>query len=85
MAIPEFEMLRKLRDLLARSGLRPFNPRTPEDHARVAIFETTTALMRFLEVFKHKVEAGEQCGMRCVRHSPKPGRLLIEIVIDMQA
>jgi len=84
MVIPEFETLRKLRDALARGGLRALGERTPEDHARIAEFETIASLLRFLEEFKRRVEAGERCRLLQVKRRHDPGRLSIEIAIEAQ-
>lgn len=83
IVIPELETLRRVRDVLARGGLRAETERTPEDHARITIFETVAALLRLLERFKRRVENGEPCGLRWVRHDFTPDRVVIEIAIDV--
>jgi hypothetical protein len=71
VAIPEIEAMRDLRRALARGGLSPINMRSPEGCARVAAFYVIVDLVRLLDEFKRRLEAGE--------------RLLIEIAIEATA
>jgi uncharacterized membrane protein YccC len=83
VVIPELDTLRKLRDVLARGGFRAAAARAPEDHARIALFETIAAVLRLLDQFKRRVESGEPCGLRWVRHDSIPDRIVIEIAIEV--
>jgi hypothetical protein len=84
VAIPEIEAMRDLRRALARGGLSPIDTRTPEGCARVAAFYVIIDLLRLLDEFKRRVEAGESCRLVHVKRSHESGRLQIEIAIEPQ-
>ncbi len=84
VAIPGINVLRELRQTLARGGLPPLDKRTPEDCARIASFRTILALLRLLDEFTRRVEAGEYCRLVEVERDSQPGRLLVEIQIEAQ-
>jgi len=85
LAIPEIRELREARRALARGGIPPLDKRTPEDGARIAAFQTITALLRLLDEYKRRVEDGQHCRLVEVDRGLQPGRLLIEIAIEAQS
>ena len=84
LAAPEFTTLRDLRRALARGGLRSPSQRTPEDHARIAAFRTLEELMRLLDEYRRCVEGGQRCRLVEREHPREPGRLLLEVVIEVE-
>ncbi len=83
LAIPEIKALRELRVTLARGGLPAPDKRTPEDHARIAGFRVIEELLRLLDQFRHRVESGERCRIVEREHAREPGRLVIELSIEV--
>ncbi len=82
LAAPEFAVLRQLRGTLARGGLPA--RRTPEDHARIAAFRTVAELLVLLDEYRRRVESGDRCRLVEREHDHKPGRLLIEVAIEVE-
>lgn len=82
--IPEGKTLRELRHTLARGGLRPASQRMPEQDARIVEFRTVQELLRFLEQYRRRIEAGEKCRIMERDHPWEPGRLLIEFAIEVR-
>lgn len=74
--------MRDLRRALARGG--PTDTRAPEGCARVIAFHFMVDLIRILDEFKRRVEAGESCRLVHVKRSHESGRLQIEIAIEPQ-
>ncbi|MFT3769637.1 MAG: hypothetical protein QM820_29730 [Minicystis sp.] len=81
--MPELTTLRELRRAFARGGLPPMDKRTAEDCARIASFRTLEELCRVLDEFRRRVESGERCRLVEREHAIEPGRLRVEIVIEV--
>lgn len=81
--IPEIKALRELRFALARGGLPASDKRTPEDSARIAAFRALEELLRLLDHYRRRVEQGDRCRLVEREHPREPGRLVIEMVIEV--
>jgi hypothetical protein len=84
LVIPEWETLRELRHVLARGGLPLPHKRTAADSARIAAFRALTELLRLFEELRRRVEAGEHCYIVEREHDREHGRLVLELVIEVQ-
>lgn len=83
IAIPELKALRELRSALAFGGLPPLARRTPEDSARIAAFRAIEELLHVLNQYRRRIESGERCRLVEREHGREPGRLLVELVIEV--
>jgi hypothetical protein len=84
LALPELRALREVRKALAYGGLPPAHLRTPEDCARISSFRVIEELLRVLDVYRRRVESGEKCRLVETEHRREPGRLLVELVIEVE-
>jgi hypothetical protein len=75
--------MRELRAALARGGVPRLERRTAHDWARIAAYHTIAELMRLLDHFKRRVEQGEPCRLVYLEKPHEPGRLQVEIVIEV--
>ncbi|APR82603.1 Hypothetical protein A7982_07952 [Minicystis rosea] len=83
LTIPAVHELRELRIALARASLSALDARASRtERARLASFRTIVVLLRVLEEFKRRVEAGEPCSLSAVDHTPAPGRYTLEFTIQ---
>jgi hypothetical protein len=81
--LPEHKALRELRIALSRGDLPRPALRTAEDWARLAAFTTIVELLRFLDEFKRRIEGGERCRLVEIKRPQEPGRLRIELAIEL--
>jgi hypothetical protein len=83
LVIPELRTLRELRRSLARGGLPAASQRTPEDWARLAAHRSIAELCRIIDEYRRRVESGER--VRLVEHElpTEPGRMRVELVIEV--
>lgn len=84
LALPELAALRELRRVLARGGLPAGDKRRPEDHARIASFRALEELLHLLDQYRRRAESGEPCRLVEREHPREPGRLLLEIAIEIE-
>jgi len=84
LAIPELKTLRELRRTLAYGGIPAADKRTPEDDARIAAFRAIEELLRLLDEYRRRVERGEHCRLVEREHPLEPGRLLLELAIEVR-
>lgn len=83
LAIPELKALQELRRALAHGGLPALDKRTFEDHARIGSFRVQVELIHFLDDYRRRIEGGERCRIVEREHRSEPGRLLIELHIEV--
>ena len=84
MLLPGLVMMRELRRLLAAGGLPPADKRTPEDWARIAGFRVLEELLRLLDDYRRLIERGVRCRLIERAHVREVGRMVIEIVLEVQ-
>jgi len=84
LVIPELKTLRELRRTLAYGGIPSADKRTPEDDARIAAFRAVEELLRLVDEYRRRVERGEHCRIVEREHPHEPGRLLIELAIEVR-
>ena len=84
LTIPAVHTLRELRIALARPSLSASDVcASRTERARIASFRTIVVLLRVLEEFKRRVEAGEPCSLSATDDTPAPGRYILEFRIDV--
>jgi hypothetical protein len=83
LVIPELRTLRELRRSLAHGGLPAIDKRTPEDWARLAAHRSIAELCRILGEYRRRVESGEHVRLVERELPPEPGRMRIELLIEV--
>lgn len=83
VTFPELSALREVRRDLARGGLPPVERRTPEEHARIAAYRAVEELLHFIERYRRRVERGEQVRIAEREHPREPGKMTIELTIEV--
>lgn len=83
VAFPELHALREVRRDLARGGLPPIDKRGPEEHARIAAYRAVEELLHLIERYRRRVERGERARLVEREHPREPGRMVIELIIEV--
>jgi hypothetical protein len=78
---PSFQALREVRSAFARGGLPPRASRTPEEDARLVVFQTLNELLLLLDQFRGRVERGEPVRLVVTERGAQAGRAIVEIAI----
>lgn len=77
---PDFELLRGARKTFSRGGRTV--PHTPENDARMVVFDVLRALLESLAEFSRRVQRGERLRLRVTRHHATPGKVALQIEIQ---
>jgi hypothetical protein len=86
LALPAwFTTLRELRRELARGALPSSDKRTAEESLQLSAFRVLQEWLRLVDDFRRRVESSERCRLVEREHRPEPGRLVIEIGIEVQS
>jgi len=85
LAAPEFATLRDVRRALGKGGMPSQRTRSPECHARIAAFRALDELLSLLDEYGRRVESGDRCRLVEREHKHVPGRLHLELVIEVES
>jgi hypothetical protein len=81
---PAFKALRDLRQELGKGRIPPVATRAPDESARLAAFHVLNELGHLLDQFRLRIQGGEQCHLVVKEHVHEPGRVVIEIAIEVR-
>lgn len=78
---PSYQALREVLRAFSRGGLPPRASRTPDEDARLVVFQTLNELMLLLDQFRGRVERGEPVRLLVTERGTQAGRAIVEIAI----
>jgi hypothetical protein len=76
-----FAALRDLRRVFARGGMPSRASRSPDEDARLAVFQTLNELVHVLDQFRRCIERGEGVRLVVTERGRQVGRAVVEIAI----
>ncbi|MFT3764391.1 MAG: hypothetical protein QM820_02555 [Minicystis sp.] len=81
LAAPPFHALRDLLRAFSRGGMPSRASRTPEEDARLVVFQTLNELVHLLDQFRRRAERGEPVRLLVKERGRQMGRAVVEIAI----
>jgi len=78
---PSFHALRELLRTFSRGGMPSRASRSPEEDARLVVFQTLNELVLLLDQFRRRVERGEPVRLIVTERGRQLGRAVVEIAI----
>src|SRR6478609_7385631 len=78
---PSFAALRDVLRAFARGGMPSRALRTPDEDARLVVFQTLNELVLLLDQFRGRVERGEAVRLLVTERGAEAGRAVVEIAI----
>ncbi|APR77542.1 Hypothetical protein A7982_02889 [Minicystis rosea] len=81
LGAPAFHALRDVLRAFARGGMPSRASRTPDEDARLAVFQTLNELVLVLDQFRRRAERGEAVRLLVTERAREMGRAMVEIAI----
>ena len=81
LVAPVFHALRDLLRAFSRGGMPSRASRTPDEDARLVVFQTLNELVHVLDQFRRRAERGEAVRLLVTERAREMGRAIVEIAI----